>query len=183
MPVDLRETIEQGFGNDLFRRAQKKYPILSRQDIDYKYNPQENNGFLEFWPADEPGTPEHPRPKDFKQGRIGIEVYDPKTTELDILGDFASHHLIYNDPTVSKTYDNFTNSLTDHQKNTLREQYEYATKNFNESRPYEKWQHHTGLPGMFRGYAFKQWDPEFNEKLYTQEQIQAFDLMMEYLSK
>jgi hypothetical protein len=40
----------------------------------------------------------------------------------------------------------------------------------------------TGLPAYFRGYAFKQWPDEFNERAYTPEQREMFDRMMNQLT-
>ena len=165
----------------LLDAAKMQYPILNNVDLNYKFNPKPNAGFLEFWPSDEPGSPERPRPQDFPMGKMGLEVYDPKTRPIDILGDVVSHHLIESDPTVSKYYNEFKAALTPDQKARLKEQYKHAQVEEGEKRPYEQWLERTGLPGYFRGYAFQQWDNP--QEMYPPEQLKAFDEMMAYLRK
>ena len=134
---------------------------------------------MESWPAQEPGTPEHPRPREFPLGGLGLEVYDPKATPMDLMGDVTSHFLINNDPTVKQTYQDFITSMTPDQHRMLNEQYQYHQQNLGEQRPFEEWKEMTGLPAWLRGYAFRQW--EHPEEMYTPEQMQAFDKMMDYL--
>jgi hypothetical protein len=97
------------------------------------------------------------------------------------MGDVASHHLRYTDPVVKRAYDQFEQSLTPEQNARLKEQYQYAKKNEGETRPFDQWREHSGLPGYFRGYAFQQWDQP--EQLYTPEQLKSFDAMMNYLRR
>lgn len=159
--------------------AQQQYPILQGLDLGYKYNPGGGSGFLEFWPADETGTPSSPRPSEFPMGKPGVEVYDPKTRPIDVLGDIVSHHLIHTDPTIKHYYQQFQDSMTSDQHATLRDQYDYAQKNQNEQRPYDVWAEHSGIPSYFRGYPFQQWDKA--EQMYTPDQLKMFDQMMMYL--
>jgi len=165
----------------LLRRAQQEFPRLKNFDIDYKFTPKEGRGFMEFYPPDEPGSPEFPRPKELPMGRPAIEVYDPKTRPIDVAGDIASHWLIYNEPKMIDYYNRFRQSITPEQQQRLRQQYEFYQKNYGENRPYEKWEELTGLPGYFRGYPFQQWEPEVNERAYTPEQRALLDEMMKYL--
>jgi len=184
MPVedqDIMNLVSQERDPMLLEAARKEYPILNQYDIGYKYSPKQDSGYLEFFPADEPGSPERPRPKEFPMGKIGVEVYDPKTRPIDMLGDITSHYLIYEDPQVKQYYDQFQNSLNIGQYDRLRNQYQFAQQNYGEQRPYEQWYESTGLPGYFRGYAFQQWPEDFNETAYTPEQRAMFDKMMEYL--
>ena len=187
MPVedqDIMNLVSQERDPMLLEAAKKEYPILDQYDIGYKYSPKqdiEKYGGLEFFPADEPGSPERPRPKEFPMGKIGVEVYDPKTRPIDMLGDITSHYLIYEDPEVKQYYDQFQNSLNIGQYDRLRNQYQFAKQNFGEKRPYEQWYETSGLPGYFRGYAFQQWPEDFNEIAYTPEQRAMFDKMMQYL--
>lgn len=160
-------------------QAQAEYPILRGLGLGYKYNPGGGSGYLEFWPGDESGTPERPRPSEFPLGKAGVEVYDPTTRPIDIMGDVASHHLIYQDSTVAQTYQQFEQSLTAKQKQQLQKQYQHAQEHEGEQRPYDAWYQHSGLPGYFRGYAFQQW-PNANE-LYTKDQLKLFDDLMQYL--
>lgn len=187
MPVedqDIMNLVSQERDPMLLEAARKEYPILNQYDIDYKYSPKqdiEEYGGLEFFPADEPGSPERPRPKEFPVGKPLVEVYDPRTRPIDILGDVTSHYLIYEDPQVKQYYDQFQNSLNLGQYDRLRNQYQFAQQNFGEQRPYEQWYERSGLPGYFRGYAFQQWPEDFNEVAYTPEQRAMFDEMMGYL--
>lgn len=165
----------------LIKTAKEQYPILNTLDLNYKYSPLKAPGFLEFWPSDEEGTPEYPRPTEFPLGTIGVEVYDPNTRPIDILGDVVSHHLINTDPHIMKYYEKFQDSLTPRQRFQLQRQYDYATKNEGEQRPYAVWESNVGMPGYFRGYAFQQWDHA--DEMYTPRQREMFDRMMNYLKE
>ena len=92
---------DQGLG--LWNQAQQEYPALQGLGLNYKYNPGGGPGLLESWPADEEGTTEHPRPPEFPLGQQGMEVYDPKTRPIDLMGDAASHFMINSDPTIKQT--------------------------------------------------------------------------------
>jgi len=162
-------------------KAQEEFPRLRNLDIDYKFTPKEGRGFLEFYPPDEPGSPEYPRPKELPMGRLGIEIYDPKTRPIDIAGDIASHWLIYNDPKMIDYYGKFRESITPEQQQRLQRQYEFSRKNYGENRPYQEWEEISGMPGYFRGYPFQQWSPEENDEAYTPGQRALLDEMMKYL--
>jgi len=165
----------------LLKTAQEQYPILRDVPFNYKYNPSGGDGFLEFWPADESGTPDRPRPAEFPPGQVGVEVYNPNTRPIDILGDVVSHHLVKTDPTLKGFYDAFKGSLTQGQKSILQRQYFAAQKEYGEERNFYDWLDSSGLPAYFRGYAFKQWDNP--EQLYTPGQMRMFDQMMQHLTK
>ncbi|MGH6792947.1 MAG: hypothetical protein ACRECF_09450, partial [Methyloceanibacter sp.] len=149
--------------------------FLAKHGLGYVYNPQKGRGKLEYWPADETGTPEHPRPGSLPLGQAGIEVYDPSVTELDVLGDVTSHHLIKTDPKVADLYQRFEDSLSPDQEKRLKQQYEHAKKNFGETRPYAQWREMSGVPGYFRGYPFKQWPAAAIDKAYTPAQKKLLD--------
>jgi hypothetical protein len=162
-------------------QARQEFPRLKELDIGYKYTPREDRGFIEFYPADEPGSPDFPRPKELPMGKPGIEVYNPKTRPIDVAGDIASHYMIYNDPSMMDYYNQFRHSINPEQQQRLQQQYEFYQQNYGENRPYEKWYEMTGLPGYFRGYPFQQWEPEFVEQAYTPQQRLLLDQMMNYL--
>lgn len=164
---------------DVFDEAKRQYPILGSLGLAYKNNPGGGQGYLEFWPGEETGTPERPRPKEFPMGQAGVEVFNQSTRPIDIMGDVASHHLINQDPYVKQHYQQFEQSLTPQQQGRLTKQYLYAKANEGEQRPYQQWYRMSGLPAYFRGYAFQQWDRP--EEMYTPQQMQRFDKMMEYL--
>ncbi len=178
---DLVRKPDAPAASSLFGDAQKQYPVLQKLNLNYKYNPTPNRGFLEFWPSDEPGSDDYRRPNEFPLGKPGLEVFDPNTKPIDIMGDVASHYLRDNDPKVKGYYDNFINSMSGKQNAILQDQYDYAKKNEGETRPFEQWRESVGLPAYFRGYAFKQWPEEFNAKAYSPEQRRSFDEMMRYL--
>lgn len=162
--------------------AQQQFPILRDLGIVYKSRPGAGAGNkLEFWPSGEGGAESSPRPRDIPIDKPGVEIYDPSVGPLDVLGDIVSHHLIHSDPTVARSYKNFEQSLTPDQKKRLSEQYENAKKNAGETRDYKAWETTSGLPAYFRGYPFRQWPDEFNERAYTPDQRKSLDEMMNYL--
>lgn len=179
MELDTTGAMNEVKGRRLLDQAKQEFPILGTIPMGFKMNPRPNSGFLEFWPGDETGTPERPRPPEFPPGQIGVEVYDPKTRPIDVMGDVASHHLIYSDPQMKQYYQQFQQSITPDQRGRLQAQYEWAQKNEGESRPYAAWEEHSGMPGYFRGYPFQQWD--MPNEIYTQEQLNMLDEMMAYL--
>lgn len=175
----LRDSAVRQQDDPLISSAKNEFPILQKLQLGYKYNPSAQPGYLEFWPSGESGTPEWPRPKEFPLGTIGVEVYDPNTRPIDLMGDIASHFLVETDPLMQQYYSNFESSLTPKQQALLMQQYKYDNEHFGENRPYQDWYTDSGLPGLFRGYAFQQL-PDANA-LYTPQQRNMFDNMMNYL--
>jgi hypothetical protein len=165
----------------LLEQARKEYPILKDLDIGYKYSPGAGKGFLEYYPPDEVGSPEYPRPKDLPMGKPGIEIFDPKTRPIDVLGDIASHYMIYNDPKMIDYYQQFGKSLSPEQQEFMQNKYLFEKEQYGENRPYEQWYETSGLPGYFRAYPFSQWSPEDIQRSYSPEQIQLLDMVKQYL--
>lgn len=167
---------------DVFEQAIEMYPILKDLGIEYKISPNpEEKRMLEFYPPNERGAVDKPRPRELPVNKLGVEIFNEDVTPLDVLGDVTSHWLIYNDPQYKKYYDDFVQSMSPEQKQRLRGQYEhYVSKG--EKRPYEQWEQMTGLPAYFRGYPFKQWPDDFNRIAYTPEQREMFDRMINQLS-
>ena len=167
---------------DVFAQAKTQWPVLNNPNIYYKYTPRsgENVPYLEAYPPGEGGAPDSPRPSQFPMDKYGIEVYKQTTRPIDVLGDVVSHFLRNTDPTVKKYYSDFERSLTPDQTARLHQQYQYETQR-GEKRPYDEWYQQSGLPAYFRGYAFQQW-PDAH-KYYTQDQIQMFNQMMQYLQQ
>lgn len=156
---------------DFLTEAKKEFPYLRDKEIDIYFNPKQNeNRLLEFYPPDEPGSPEMPRPKELPMGRIGVEVFSPKVRPIDILGDYVSHYGVFNDPTLIEPYQRFENSLD---PRLMQQRYEFHKSQFGEQRPFEDWMRMTGVPEMFRGYTFNQF--ENPSDLYTPEQLQILD--------
>ena len=180
---ELRESLESTMadmkGRGIVDQAKKEFPMLGNVPMKYKVSPRDNVGGLEYWNKEEVGTPESPRPKEFAIGEDGVEIYDVNIRPIDIMGDVASHNLIYNDPKMMQFYQQFTDSMTPDQQSRLKGQYRYAQEHHNEQRPFEQWSERSGMPGYFRGYPFQQWEKP--EEMYTQEQMKQFDAMMQYL--
>jgi hypothetical protein len=168
-------------GSMMFERTKQEYPYLADKDISFKYSPNEGRGFLEFYGEDEPGSPEYPRPKEFPMGKIGLEVFNPKTRPLDILGDYVSHYGVEKDPYLTERYQQFSESFTPEQQQRLQEQYKYYHEHpeYKESRPFEYWKKASGMPGYFRGYTFDQW--ENSKDAYTPQQLRVLDEVKKYL--
>jgi hypothetical protein len=167
---------------DVFEQAMEMYPVLRGLGIEYKISPNpEERRMLEFYPPDETGSKKYPRPDEIPIDKLGVEIFNEDVRPLDILGDVTSHWLIYNHPEYIKYYDDFVESMSPEQKQRLMGQYKHYVSQ-GEERPYEQWEQMTGLPAYFRGYAFKQWPDEFNERAYTPEQREMFDRMMNQLT-
>jgi len=168
-------------GSMMFEKAKSEYPYLADKDISFKYSPNEGRGFLEFYGPDEPGSPEYPRPKEFPMGKVGVEVFNPKTRPLDILADYVSHYGVEQDPYLSERYQQFSQSFTPEQQQRLQEQYKWYQEHpeYKESRPFEDWKNASGMPGYFRGYTFDQW--ENSKDAYTPQQLQVLDQVRKYL--
>lgn len=166
----------------LLDQARQQYPILNNYDMGYKYSPGRAPFMLESWmPGMQTSIPGVDRPPEFPLNKMGIEVFDPKTKPLDVLGDVVSHHMVNTDPNIASTYQNFTQSLQPWQHDDLRQQYEHAKARPEapEDRSFEQWRDVSGLPAYFRGYPFQQWDDA--AKYYTPEQRSVLDSMMAYL--
>jgi hypothetical protein len=179
--TSMLDTIKADQGGKLFETAQKEYPYLSGKDIAYKYSPQQGRGFLEFYDPQETGSPEYPRPKELPLGKVGIEVFDPKTRPIDILADYVSHYGVEQDPYLTQQYQQFAGSMSPEQRQRLQQQYQYYQQHpeYKEQRPYQEWEKASGMPGYFRGYTFNQWDNP--QEMYTPQQIQMLDQVRKYL--
>jgi hypothetical protein len=167
--------------NGAFEQALQQYPILRDFGVVGGYG--KGPGYMEFWPPGEGGGPNTPRPDYLPMDKPGVEVRSSDARPIDVLGDVVSHHMVYEDPTIKQHYQDFKDSLTPDQMDRLQRQYNHAVQNSGEDRSYEEWADRSGIPGYFRGYAFKQWPDDFNQIAYTPEQRQKFDQMMSYLTK
>jgi len=176
--------------SNLLDKARDQYPILKDQDYGYVENFRPNAGFLEHWNPGDPG--EAPtsgtdlnalRPKELPMDKPGLEIRDPNTRPIDILGDIASHHLINTDPVVKNAYHKLQDSMTPQQQAILQDQYQYAQKNEGEKGTFDDWKERAGMPGFFRGYTFQQWPKEFNDRAYTQQQRDDLDKLMAYFQQ
>lgn len=164
-------------GVTLLDQAMTQFPRLSQYkgDLDYKYSPGKGDGMLEFYGK---GTED----SSFNKDKNAVEVFDPKTRPIDVAGDIVSHWLAKGgDPKLTEYYNTFKSSITPEQESHLHEMYDWDKTHEGEKRPYETWKDLVGLPGMFRGYAFDQWPDKAKQALFTPEQRQSLDEMVNYL--
>jgi hypothetical protein len=173
---EVMDVLANQKGSELFEQAKKDYPYLADKDITFKYSPNPSDQrMLEFYHPEETERPEY-----MPAGKIGIEVFNPKTTPLDILGDYVSHYGKQADPNLKSLYEQFEQSLD---PQAMMNRYTFHTSNLGENRPYEKWYEMTGLPELFRGYTFKQFGPEEEAKsYYTPQQLEILDKVRSYLN-
>lgn len=176
-----REIMGAVANDQIWQQAQKQYPYLADKNIDFVYTPGGGRGMLEFYPPGESGDPQFPRPQQLRMDRPGVQVFDPKTTPLDILGDYVSHYGVKADPFLAQRYQQFSQSLDPKQQQILREQYAYYQNHpqYKETRPFEQWLEMSGLPGYFRGYTFNQWPDA--RGMYNAEQLKMLDEVKKYL--
>ena len=181
-PISPSVSNDQVIGQMLFEKAKSQYPYLADKDISFDYAPGKGRGFLEFYSPEETGSPEYPRPQNIPLGKVGVQVFDPKTRPIDILADYVSHYGVEKDPFLAQKYQQFASSFTPEQQKVLQDQYAYYQQHpeFKESRPYEEWLQASGMPGYFRGYTFNQW--ENSKDAYTQSQLQLLDEIRKYLN-
>jgi hypothetical protein len=172
---------------NLLQQAQAQYPVLKKYDYGYTENFRPNAGYLEHWdPGDAGVAPTSAtdlnalRPTSLPLDKPGLEIRDPTTRPIDILGDIASHHLRVVDPVVKAAYDRLQNSMTPQQQAILQDQYQYAQKNEGETGTFDDWKERAGMPGFFRGYTFQQWPKEFTDQAYTPQQRSDLDALMGY---
>lgn len=180
-PAEVVNALQQPApAKNLLQQAQDQYPVLKNYDYGYKYSEGRAPFMLEHWePGMSTSIPGVDRPKEFGADQHGIEVFDPKTTPMDVTGDIVSHHLRNVDPTIKGTYDGFQKSLEPWQHDILKEQYAHAQKSYGEDQPYDKWAQDSGIPAYFRGLPFQQWPGR--EDMYTPDQVTKLNGMMNYL--
>ena len=180
--IKLNTTTVKPKEYERLNEAKRQYPYLQDKDFDYVENltDDKKKGYLEFWEPGDEGPPDGSvkRPEGIAIDRMGIEVRNPETRPIDILGDYASHEGIYSDPKLKDIYDRYLSTLTDEQ---LKVKYEYEKKNYGEDRPFEQWAERSGKPGMFRGYTFDQFSEEEIKEAYTDEQKSILDEAKKYL--
>jgi hypothetical protein len=159
-------------------QAVAKYPKLkSLNPAGLMSTDTEDNGnMLEHWSPGDMGTSKRPRPKELPTDRVGIQVFNSKTTPDDVAGDIVSHRLVNTDPKISGTYKQFKESLTPKQKEFLRGDYDWEVKETKKSGsdappPFNEWLDRVGAPAALRGYAFNQYDARTQKGFgYTDEQ-------------
>ena len=93
-----------------------------------------------------------------------------------MLADYVSHHAVKNDPVLQALYTEFESNVD---PAVLKQRYEVHRKKYGEKRPYEQWKERTGLPELFRGYTFNQWDNA--EEMYTPQQLDILNRVRGYV--
>lgn len=171
---------EQGTGDNLLSQAKQQFPYLQDKQFDYVENFTDNKdaGFLEFWQPGDPGSEQFKRPENLNMDKVGIEVRNPETRPIDILGDYVSHYGVENEPRLKELYRQFESSIP---QGMLEERYQYEKEKYGEDRPFEQWKEMSGLPGLFRGYTFDQYSKEDIDRIYSPEQIKILDQVKDYL--
>lgn len=181
-----REALAQALSAppDPFAEASKQYPIIKGFDGGYVNTPMPGDDRkLEFWPADEPGDEQYPRPKEFPMGKPGIQQISPDTTSTDIAADIVSHQLVKTDPKLKAMYDQFSQTFkTPEGVAKLQQDYAWAKQNEGETRPFDQWAETTRIPDYFRGYVFKQWPEKARGGMSSQDQRGMLDTMSNYIS-
>jgi hypothetical protein len=175
---EMLNTIENDRGSRLLDIARQEYPYLQDKQIDFLYSPNKREGYLEFYPPEETGSPDYPRPKELPMGRVGIEVFNPKTRPIDVLGDYVSHYGVNVDPQLKDYYSRFQQMVP---VETMQKRYQEHQKLFGEQRPYQEWYEVAGFPEYFRGYVFDQFPREVSQRQYTPEQLRYLDEVRKYL--
>jgi hypothetical protein len=167
----------------IWEQTKEKYPIMKSAPVDFVYNPtgveRPGNAGIETYPVGETY-----RPPNVPLNRVGIGVWSSQgVNPQDIVGDYLSHHLIYNDPKFSELYKQFQTSTTPEGQAFLQELYREATQNraSKEQRPYDEWLQVSGWPQYLRGYVSQQFNPDELSKIYSPEQIKAMDEMKKLL--
>lgn len=169
---EMLNTIGYDRGSRLMDIAREEYPYLKDKPIEFKYTPmQGEDRQLEFYPPEETQRPEY-----FPMGKPAIEVFNPMVRPIDILGDYVSHYGVKADPQLQALYGQFTGALD---PQIMQQRYQYHQQNFGEKRPYEQWAEMTGVPEMFRGYTFGQWQDA--ERMYTPAQLNILNQVKKYL--
>lgn len=161
-----------------------KLRLLRDKNIPAIMTPQDIGPVMESWGAGETGNESWPRPAALPINKDGVQIFaNEKVKPLDMAGDVAGHFYMNKDspnynPEIGKLYDDYVKSLN---PEMMMARYEYAKKNFGESRPFDVWLNSSGAPSMMRGYVFRQWPEEFNRKVNSPAQIQMLDQIISKL--
>ena len=164
---------------NLIQQTYSEYPNLDKyldpKNIVFNIGKQKDY-FLEQWVVGEPGNKKHPRPKEIPLNESGIEIYKENTRPIDIVGDIISHTLVKTDSDFKSVYDKFKQSI---QPGQMEKRYQ-KHKEFGEKRPFELRYKQTGMPELFRGYTFNQFNNAsaedlIKEGIYTPQQIQILN--------
>lgn len=164
-------------GTLLLEQAKQTYPYLKQSNLGITYTPNARSPYQsEYWPKEEGGTQERPRPSALPLAQSGLQVFNRTVRPMDILGEYVSHEAINTDPRLQEMYGRFREQVPEE---TMRQRYGTHQQKFDEQRPFELWKEQTGLPEYFRGYTFNQWPNAQNH--YTPDQLKTLDEIRAYL--
>lgn len=165
--------------------ARKQYPILGSMAVNTVRTPLPNdNRMLEFWPPNEAGDKQYPRPQGLPMGQVGVQIISPDTKPSDVAADIVSHYLVNTDPTLKKEYQQFAKTFqTPDEQKRLREDYQWDKTHSGEDRPFDQWTQQTRIPAYLRGYVFQQWPQNTYDKMYTPDQIKLLDAIKATLKR
>lgn len=142
-----------------------------------------DNRKLEFWPPDEPGDKQYPRPPGLPMGQPGVQTISPDVTENDIAADVVSHWAVNQDPELKRLYGQFSDTFqAPDRQPRLREDYAWSRANEGEQRPFGDWLKTTRIPDYMRGYMFQQWPLKTRQQAFTPGQRNILDNMTVALS-
>ena len=174
----------------------KEYPFLK----DTKFHVKDNTGkgllgYLEAWPEDEIGAPEHPRPEEFPLGEAGIELRKDMgdATNTNIAADLFSHIV----PEGVALADGLANLLSKEQLHNVRGgSIDYVEKlkegernvginpnyNYKTMEEVQKAADEVATQGLARGVWFNQWPQKAIDDLnLTTEQKDYIDQANMYI--
>jgi len=163
--------------------AAQQYPVIKSLGVQSVTTPmQGDKRMLEFWPPDEPGDAQYPRPKELALDKPGVQIISPDTKPSDVAADIVSHYMVNTDPQMKVMYQQFADTFnTPEGMARLKQDYEWSKRNEGEKRPFEQWAQITRIPDYFRGYLFKQWPEKSYSQAYTAGQRGLLDQMGSYM--
>lgn len=167
----------------LMADAIRQYPRIGSLGVQSINTPMPgDNRMLEFWPPQEPGDEEYPRPQALPLDHPGVQIISPDTKPSDVAADIVSHYMVNTDPQMSAIYQQFADTFkAPEMQARLNQDYEYAKQNEGEKRPFDQWLSITRIPDYLRGYMFKQWPEKSYPHMYTPNQLGLLDQMGAYV--
>jgi len=175
MPHQTAPTAVNPYVDLLVRRAAQAYPFITQ------YNPLvvtgNGEGYAETWPADEPGAPDWPRPKELPMGRVGVQVFRPNEFgPTDLAAEF-----LHVDPVAHETRSKLLESMTPAQIEALKSASgDYAMSlRVGQS---EDMALQNAVDSALRGYTVGHWPEEANASMgYTKQQKDMLDNLKRYM--
>jgi hypothetical protein len=173
---EIMSALDKDRAMDIWRKTVESYPVM--KDVDFSYKPsgveQPEGAGIETY-----GVQETYRPAHLPLGKVGIGAWSSKGLDAEgLVGDYLSHHLVYNDPKIAEMYKQFqTQTMANPQSQDFLKELYRESQDFGEKRPYEQWLQVSGWPQYLRGYVSRQFTPENYSKVYSPEQIKLMDQM------